>query len=691
MDSLNGNDDNKYNLSIIDLGKCEKLLKEENDIDEEIQLIVFKFEKLTSQASEKNVQYEIYAPNTTQKLDLSICQSTSIDLYIPIALSEETQSLYSQLSNQGYDLFNENDSFYQDVCATYTSENGTDVLLSDRQSDFYDTSENTCQANCQYSAYLSDSQYLKCECDVVNDNIDTQEPEKFTGEVIITSFYNVLKYSNLGVLKCYKLVFDLSVLTNNYGSIIVMVYFLPYFICLLVFIFKEITPLKIDVSKLLLKMPLSGQNNGQHFNNSIIHNKNKVTNDNRNSNLEKNKNKETKQNNIKLKNNKNENKNKNEINKNKKSNKSNNKSNKSTKSNKSNNKDIDNKDNKNHQKKNDTKNKKTKFKKLASPPTKRKNGQKYTGKESEGIKLYQRKKNKNKSQKTFNSKLDNVSITIHKTQSLNSKRRFVETRNNDELNYFKKMNVEKKTNNKKEKKGNMNKKEEEKLSDFELNDLEYLEAIELDKRQFGQIYWATLKREHIILFTFFSWNDYNIIYVKIARFIFLIVTDMAMNVIFFTDDSMHKLYLNYGEYDFVQQIPQIIYSTAISQLLEVFLCFLSLTDKYFYEIKSIKNDKHRNDIIFRIFRCIKIKLIIFFVFTFILFAFYWYFVSAFCAVYQNTQTTYIKDSVSSYLTGLLYPLALYLIPSSLRMLSFFDSKKKRLKIIYKLSDIIPFF
>ena len=244
MDSLNGNDKNEYNLSIIDLGKCEKLLKEENGIAEETELIIFKFEKLSAQASEKNVQYEIYNPNTKEQLDLSICESTSIDLYIPVTLSKETQSLYSQLSEQGYDLFNENDSFYQDVCAKYTSENGTDVLLSDRQSDFYNTSETTCQANCQYSAYLSDSQYLKCECDVVNENIDTEEPEKFTGEVIFTSFYNVLKYSNFGVLKCYKLVFDLNALTNNYGSIIVMVYFIPYFICFLVFIFKEITPLK---------------------------------------------------------------------------------------------------------------------------------------------------------------------------------------------------------------------------------------------------------------------------------------------------------------------------------------------------------------------------------------------------------------------------------------------------------------
>ena len=78
---------------------------------------------------------------------------------------------------------------------------------------------------------------------------------------------------------------------------------------------------------------------------------------------------------------------------------------------------------------------------------------------------------------------------------------------------------------------------------------------------------------------------------------FLLCTDMAMNVIFFTDKSMHKIYINYGKYDFIQQIPQTIYSVAISQIIEVFICFLSLTDKHYYQIKSLKKeDKKENRI-----------------------------------------------------------------------------------------------
>ena len=667
LDSLNGDYDNEYNLSMIDIGKCEELLREQNVIDNQTELIILKFEKITNKASEKNVQYEIYAPNSSEKLDLSICRTTSIDLYIPITLSETTQNLYDDLSDQGYDLFNENDSFYQDICATFKSENGTDVLLSDRKNDYYNPNETICQANCHYSAYISDEQYLKCKCGVTIENIDTEEPEKLTGKLIFTSFYNVLKYSNVGVLKCYKLVFDINNLINNYGCIIMIIYFLFYFICFMIFAFKGFSPLKIDVAKLLLKSPLNEDKSTDiHLNNISKQQHNKVTNDNNKSKF--NKNKKKKLNEIKFKNNKVENKGQNNHKKSKKSN-------------------GKNTENNSNHKKTDIKNE-IKIINLSVPPKRTKYDHKNSVKESEVFKINLKKDNKIKAKKSSsNLNYDNVSVTIHKTQSLNSKRIINETKNNNDLNLF---NNEQ-TKIKLEKKESINKKEEEKLSDFELNDLEYLEAIELDKRSFGQIYWSLLKREHIILFTFFSWNDYNIIYVKFARFFSLIGTDMAMNVFFFSDDSMHKIYLNYGKYDFVQQIPKIIYSTAISQLLEVFLCFLSLTDKYFYEIKSLKKDNHIKEQIFPIFRCVEIKLIIFFIFTCILFAFYWYFVSAFCAVYQNTQFIFIKDSASSFLTGLLYPFVLYLIPSVLRILSLNDAKKKRFKFLYKLSDIIPFF
>ena len=264
------------------------------------------------------------------------------------------------------------------------------------------------------------------------------------------------------------------------------------------------------------------------------------------------------------------------------------------------------------------------------------------------------------------------------SNKLNSKNSFIETFEENSTKIYKN------TINKKMSANIQNKN----LDDYELNNLEYDLAIQIDKRPFLDIYWSLLKREHLIFFTFFVRNDYNLVYVKFSRLIFLICTDMTLNVFFFADETMHKMFIDYGKYNFVQQIPQIVISTVLSQIIEVFLCFLSMTDKHFYEIKHLKYE-NRYDV-FRIIKNIKIKLTVYFIITFLLFAFYWYAIACFCAVYPNTQSAFIKDSLSSFALALLYPFILYIFPSILRILSLRASNSD-LSCLYSMSDIIPFF
>ena len=46
--------------------------------------------------------------------------------------------------------------------------------------------------------------------------------------------------------------------------------------------------------------------------------------------------------------------------------------------------------------------------------------------------------------------------------------------------------------------------------------------------------------------------------------------------------------------------------------------------------------------------CLLIKFIIFFIFSFILLLFFWYFIACFCAVYTNTQMILIRDTLISF-------------------------------------------
>ena len=115
----------------------------------------------------KSIQYEIYDPISSNKLNLSYCSSISLNIYIPTKLKEETMKLYEDLKSNGYNLFDKNDKFYSDICTPYKSENGTGVLLSDRFNDFYMSNELSCQEDCTYSDFAFESQYLKCECKVI--------------------------------------------------------------------------------------------------------------------------------------------------------------------------------------------------------------------------------------------------------------------------------------------------------------------------------------------------------------------------------------------------------------------------------------------------------------------------------------------------------------------------------------------
>ena len=118
-----------------------------------------------------------------------------------------------------------------------------------------------------------------------------------------------------------------------------------------------------------------------------------------------------------------------------------------------------------------------------------------------------------------------------------------------------------------------------------------------------------------------------------------------------------------------------------------------MTDVHVYEIKALPKNQNNGEKILDILDCIKRKLVSFFVFTILLFLFYWYFISAFCAVYQNTQKIFLRDSLMSFLTSLIEPFIIYLATTCLRFISLLRICRKTCcgGFLYKLSDLFPIF
>ena len=581
LELLKNISNNINNISIIDLGECETILRTKYNISENDPLIFIKQEKKKKKASEKQIDFDVYEPYNKTKLNLSFCDGTSINLLVHMELGQDNKKLYERMKESGYDMFNINDQFYQDICTPFDSSNGTDILLTDRIDYIYNNEDTQCQSNCKFSFYSIESRYMNCSCfinkETTNENRNIKD--KFSAKKIYESFYDVLKYSNYKIIKCFKLIFHKNAIIGNYGCVIVILLFIVYLICLFIYAYRGIIPLKIQLR-------------------SDINNIQKIFGFN------------------------------------------------------------------------DTKFLKPDLIKILNPPLKKDSNNKLIL----NINIERKKKKKS-------------TIIINNKNSMNS-------------TYMTRKNILEKTaplklddpkgikdyNNNISKDGTKYIKQ---FDDYELNEMKYIDAINLDKRSIFQIYWSTLKREHLIVFTFINCTDYNLLVIKLARFIFLMVGDMAFNSFFFSDDSMHKLYINYGKYDFIQQIPQIVYSTIFSQLIEVFLCFLSLTDKHIYQIKLCIIEGKPNPIQ-KIIRCIHYKLIIFFLFTFIFYFIYWYIICVFCTVYRNTQIAFIKDSIISFSFCLIYPFLIYLFTSLLRICSL-RYTKGRLGCLYKLSYILPFF
>ena len=164
-----------------------------------------------------------------------------------------------------------------------------------------------------------------------------------------------------------------------------------------------------------------------------------------------------------------------------------------------------------------------------------------------------------------------------------------------------------------------------------------------------------------------------------------------MNGLFFLHHTMRRKYVEGEELTFVDKIPQYIFSLIASHVVEVILCFLSMSDIHIYEIKALPKLEKNDERIFDILDKIRNRLRVFFVFTFLVFLFHWYFISAFCAVYQNTQLTFLEDSGISIATSLIDPFIIYGATTLLRYLSLIKCCRKKACCLYKVGDIIPIF
>ena len=222
-------------------------------------------------------------------------------------------------------------------------------------------------------------------------------------------------------------------------------------------------------------------------------------------------------------------------------------------------------------------------------------------------------------------------------------------------------NLKKNCLNKKNKKGKI-----QIFNDYELNSLSYNRALICDKRTFFQYYISLIRTKHPFIFSFCPIDDYNSIIIKISIFLLFLSVNYAINRVFFNESTIHKIYEDEGIYNFMYLVPQILYSFIISHIFYILMRYFFLSEKSILEIKNAKNEdalyEKENDIK----KCLVIKYICLYVFGSLLLIFFWYYISSFGAVFQNTQLFLMKNALISFSFTLVYPFFINFIPAIFR-------------------------
>ena len=99
------------------------------------------------------IGYDIYNPLNKSKLDLKYCNDSIVNFQIPVSLEQNNLFKYDPKSE-----------YYTDECFSFTTDDGTDILLNDRQNEYNNNNYSLCENNCSFVKYEKGTKKAICEC-----------------------------------------------------------------------------------------------------------------------------------------------------------------------------------------------------------------------------------------------------------------------------------------------------------------------------------------------------------------------------------------------------------------------------------------------------------------------------------------------------------------------------------------------
>ena len=96
-------------------------------------------------------------------------------------------------------------------------------------------------------------------------------------------------------------------------------------------------------------------------------------------------------------------------------------------------------------------------------------------------------------------------------------------------------------------------------------------------------------------------------------FIIFLSLSYAINILFFTDDSIHDILKTEGAFDILNELPKILYSSLISSVANIIIVILALSENNILQLKN--SNKKIDKSVKMTKKILKIKFMFFFIFN----------------------------------------------------------------------------
>ena len=237
-----GNPINDPTFSVIDTDSIEK------ELNSDSPLYMLKIDTFTNDSVTNKVDYSVVSSNG-ETIDKKLYQNASVQIQYPINENMVDLSKGEYFNNQGIDIFNASDAFFNDICYPYTTENNTDIILTDRRNDIYQN-VSFCDSFCLYKGINYTTKSVICDCDIILDGEnETKNEKEFNANEFTTEIFS----SNIAIMKCMSMLSGIQI--NNIGFIVMSVFIATMFVCSALFVTRDFISLKVKINQRLVNHP----------------------------------------------------------------------------------------------------------------------------------------------------------------------------------------------------------------------------------------------------------------------------------------------------------------------------------------------------------------------------------------------------------------------------------------------------